>query len=99
MINYLDMLIDDVKEIDGDYFFIGYDDTGYSKIRYDFNTKIAHYGYNLSNEIVKIFGEEFMERIGVRAIVKKYVEDTLKVEVFKTGVNIIDIELVVESTL
>lgn len=84
MVKYLDTLISDVKEANGSYYFIGYDDKNYAKIRYYTLAKEVYYRYGLSDEMAKIFGEEFMERIGIENIVKRYVEDTLQVEVSDT---------------
>lgn len=88
MVNYLDTLIVDIKEIDDSFYFVGYDSKKYATIRYDSDTKNVYYWYGLSNEMTKIFGKELVDRIGIKNVIKRYVEDTLEVEVSDTILSI-----------
>jgi diketogulonate reductase-like aldo/keto reductase len=85
MVKYLGTFIKDIKEVNDNYYFIENPGNKSAELRYEINTKKVYYWYVLVEQIVKIYGEELVKSVGVRNIIEKYVEDTLKVEVYDTS--------------
>lgn len=81
MVKFLVMFIKEIKEVNGNYYFLENPDDKYSKIKYEQDAKIVYHYYGLNEVLSRIYGKELVESVGIDNVVKRYVEDTLNVEV------------------
>lgn len=81
MVKYLGMYINDIKEFKGSYHFLENVNDGYSKIVYYPKMDSVHYYYQLFGVLSRIFGEDLVQSVGIKNIVKAYIEDALQVDI------------------